>query len=121
MLRSYLQERYPETDLTQWVQGLNRLGMRIHKTSYGFFTYKAVGDALIVGDLYVKIKDRTTGKGRELFEQILETAREAGCSLLIGFSEHGGANQHVGRAAMKLAGFTRAMELTDSTVYFRGI
>lgn len=121
MLSAYLQERYPEVDLTQWVQGLNDMGMRIYKASYGFFTYKAVGDSLIIGDIYVKIKDRASGRGRELFEQILKTAREANCSLLIGFSEHGGTNQQVGRAAMKLAGFKRALELTDYTVFFRGI
>ena len=121
MINSYLKDRYNGTiEKKKYLSELKQYGFSIFMTFYGFFTYKKVGDALIVGDIYIHGKYRKTGLSRKLFDIIRARAKETGVNILIGFSEKAGVNHIDGVKSLKAVGFIPTQELKDTTVFMRG-
>lgn len=124
-LKSYISERYGNLEIKDWDlkynSFLNDHEIETFEFPYGFFTAKQEGDALIVYDLYTIPKYRAFGYAWALFYDIKKLAQILKVNCIIGFSEHAGTKQELGRGAMTAAGFLEAFETAVAKIYFRGV
>ncbi len=122
---SYIRERYGNLEnaellITLYNDFLKRDGWTTHEYPYGFFIAKQEGDALVINDIYVTKRARLKGLSKALFYDIKQLARSLKSVVIIGFSEHAGQNQHLGKAAMEAVGFIPTYNTDISQVYMRG-
>jgi hypothetical protein len=126
MITDYIQERYPEFINASHtaVIYMDRLISEQYSSlvrGYGFIIYKFVGDACVIKDIYVKQEYRKTKKAWQLWTDMLYLIQAtANCHVVIGFSEYTGTNHSDGIGAMLAAGFIKAYDTEDRTVYMRG-
>ena len=125
-LYNYIKEHYAFQD-TKWAEDLYRQyldkeGYTILEKDYGFIVYKFQGDACIIQDIYTTFEARKQRKAWDLFKLVQnEINKHSRCTVIIGFSEHAGIDNQHGVGAMLAAGFKPVYELTERTVYVRGI
>lgn len=123
MIAEYLKETYPALGIspTSYLAKCKEMGFKVYMTKHGFFTYKAQGDALLVGDLYTSQDCRKTKKAWALFDKIKQLAKLQDLKVLIGFSEETSAVKD-GIKAMEAAGFKQVQYLNTGTkVFMRGV
>jgi len=125
-ISEYLAERYPIFDDID-AAAYNYLGYLLCKgynfldRPYGFITYKFQGDACIISDIYVNKEFRKTKKAWQLWSDMLKTIQgNDNCHVVIGFSDHIGADPTDGINAMLAADFIKAYDTEERAIYFRG-
>lgn len=124
-IKSYILERYGNLEnaellITLYIDFLKRDGWTVHSYPYGFFISKQDGDALVINDIYVNKRARLKRMSKALFYDIKKLAHSLKSVVIIGFSEHAGQNQHLGKAAMEAVGFIPTYNTNISQVYMRG-
>lgn len=124
-IEEYIAERYPEYEPRMatylYTTHLLNEGCKMLSKPFGFITYKFEGDACIIFDIYTNKEYRKTKKAWSLWAEMLEIIQQnTNCHVVIGFSEFGGTNHQDGIGAMIAAGFKKAYDLEDRTVYIRG-
>ena len=130
MLIDYIQERYNLEDfgLENWsdvalayAESLRQGKYSVYSTDSGFFVFRVKGDSLEILDMYIDPKHRRNNHASQMADRVAELAKEQGARVMIGFSELGGKNAEMGQKAMKAYGLTPYLELTDQTVWIKGI
>lgn len=61
-----------------------RDGSQIIENEYGFIIYKISGEECFIKDMCVDLSSRTSGKGRELMNELEEIARANRCTFISG-------------------------------------
>lgn len=128
MYLDYLQERYTEGDfnipkVAEDFEDLQKqTGNSVTKLPEGFITWRLVGDAVIIDDIYVKPEHRQNRKiSWKLHDLVLKQAKLANKRVAIGFTELIGKNHIAGLKAMNAAGFIPAFKTNISHVFIKGI
>lgn len=129
-LTDYIKERGSSSEEKLEETALAYLGLLqkqkaiIKSYPFGFSTYRKVGDALVVADIYLAPEFRRIENqkyGWQIFKDLRAEALRQNVSLIIGFSEAGGSNKKAGEIAMKTAGFVKAYETSSRDIYMRGV
>lgn len=81
-----------------------------------FYTYKKIGEALYLRDMYVRLESRRKGKAREIVTDIENKAKELNCNRVITTVDKETNNWEVNKKGIMSAGFVVLKE--DSTIYF---
>lgn len=130
MYRDYINERYTDEDLAPYsilevAENFEEIyaqdGFQILKTLFGFVTYKFIGDAVIIDDLYVKPEWRSKKNAWKLHDVLLRQAQREGKRVMITKSEKAPKNRHLGLAAIKAAKFVKAYDLNEGELFIKGI
>jgi hypothetical protein len=128
-LTAYIKERCgslaldPERGASDYLAFLEKQGASIKEYDFGFSTFRRVGDALVIADIYVLPEFRKVENQKcawQIFYDLKEIALKEGLNLMIGFSEKGGEKKHLGERAMKAAGFQKVYETDAREIYMRG-
>ena len=123
MLQEYINERYPElSHMSDQAEELYKAaGFNIASYFYGFFTWKACGDALIIGDIFTSKQWRPHRYAWSLFYDIKRLAKDLDKHVIIGLTEPNGVNQYLGVVAMKASKFKQAYESPKLVIWIRGV
>lgn len=126
-MSDYLQERYgnlsyKNADLVSYYTDyLKKNQIEVFTEFYGFFTGHKKGDAFIVYDVFVKPEYRSKHYSKAVFSECRAKALTSGASVVIGFTEHAGQNQHLGRRTLENLDFVKAFSTDIGNVYVRGV
>ena len=131
LLKSYIQERYPDyaaEDKIQMVMDGYRDEMKRREAHLAtipdtaFMTFSITGDSVFIWDIYVALKARKSNLSKKLSDVAVSKGKEAGCRVLIGFSEFGGGGDvTMGRKAYLAYGLQPVQTTTSKIVYMKGI
>jgi len=126
-LHEYIKERYDGIfedsayAAALYLKYLHDDGKTIVEKPYGFYTYKFIGDALIISDIFILKPMRDSAKIIEMVNELRKIAQNnPKCSVIIGFSEKVGPNRESGIKIMKVTEFIPLGEEENRTIYIRG-
>lgn len=121
MVNAYIKERYGPEATIDWNDYLKDSNFDFHTTDFGFVTYRLQGDAVIMGDIYIKPEHRNQKNAWMLHDDVMNKAKKHNKRVAIGFSDFIGQNHILGLQAMKAAGFVPAYKTNDQFVFLKGI
>lgn len=125
-LNSYIKERYPDLfgmkpdEICQkYTDHLAQSGTHVLESESGFATYKMIGDALVIYDMYVFPEFRNERRSHELFNELRQSAQKLHKSVIITFSEFAGSKHELGKRAILSNGFQKVFDRHSGEVYMR--
>lgn len=124
-LDDYITERYGNVVKPgqgwKYAAWLRDNGYVVYETSYGFFSAKLAGDALILRDMYTASEHRSKGRAWDLFDHVRQLAKHCGKNVIITFSQFDGQGREHGLGAINAAEFKPLFTTKTEEVFIRGV